>query len=244
MILRSIPNRKFENRIFALMSNAHISNYLAALKQEMERHQNPKIAVNMAAYLKNNFACYGIKSPVRNSIQKAWFASLKGSEIDHWDVVMNLWNLDEREYHYIAIDYLNKTPKKNIQIDDYKSIEELITTHSWWDSVDSIASNYVGKYFLKFPEQIESVTTRWRNSKNMWLNRTCLIFQLKYGKEVDFELLKDLIRQYQPIKEFFIQKAIGWSLRQYSKFNPDAVRDFIEEIKLEGLARREASKYL
>ena len=78
----------------------------------------------------------------------------------------------------------------------------------------------------------------------MWLNRTCIIFQLKYKDDVDFELLKDLIRQFQPNKEFFIQKAIGWSLRQYSKFNPVAVRDFVDEIELEGLAKREAIKYL
>ena len=210
----------------------------------MEQHQNPKIGVNMAAYLKNRFACFGIKSPVRNSIQKEWFKSLKGSQIDHWDVVMNLWDLAEREYHYIAIDYLNQQPKMNIRKEDYKSLEELITTHSWWDSVDGIASNYVGKYFQVYPEQIEPVIKRWRYSENMWLNRTCLIFQLKYGQDVDFELLKDLIKQFQGTKEFFIQKAIGWSLRQYSKFNSDSVRKFIEEIKLEGLAKREASKYI
>jgi 3-methyladenine DNA glycosylase AlkD len=78
----------------------------------------------------------------------------------------------------------------------------------------------------------------------MWLNRSCLIFQLKYGNAVDFDLLKALITQYQPVKEFFIQKAIGWSLRQYSKFNPDAVRVFIDDIKLQGLAKKEGSKYI
>ena len=84
----------------------------------------------------------------------------------------------------------------------------------------------------------------WRHEDNLWLNRSCLIFQLKYKDATDFELLKDLIRQYQGNSEFFIQKAIGWSLRQYSKFNPDAVRAFVDEIGLEGLAKREASKYI
>ena len=99
-------------------------------------------------------------------------------------------------------------------------------------------------YFQKFPGKKEEVITRWRKSDNLWLNRTSLIFQLKYKDDVDFNLLKDLIKQFQPNKEFFIQKAIGWSLRQYSKFNPDAVKDFIEEINLQGLALREAKKYL
>lgn len=218
--------------------------HIARLVQEMEAHQNPKIAVNMAAYMKNRFVCYGIKSPARNEIQRKWFAEIKPLKLDYWDVTYNLWDKDQREMQYIAIDYLRKLPKKEYQVDDYKKLEELITTKSWWDTVDSLACNPIGTYFKQFPEQIDPVITKWRNSDNMWLNRTCLIFQLKYKNDVDFELLKGLIIQYQGVKEFFIQKAIGWSLRQYSKFNPEEVREFVEEIKLEGLARREAVKYL
>lgn len=220
------------------------TDYVDALMNEMERHENPEKAVNMAAYLKGHFKCFGIKSPVRKEIQKKWICGLNKTNINRWDIVFLLWDLPQREYHYVAIDYLNRMPKKGYHIDDYKMLEELITTHSWWDSVDSIASNYVGTYFQLFPEQIEPIITRWRNSSNMWLNRTCLIFQLKYKTEVDFELLKSLIVQYQGNKEFFIQKAIGWSLRQYSKFNPENVREFVDEIKLTGLARREAIKYV
>lgn len=223
---------------------ADLKQSLDLLMQEMKANEIPSKAVNMANYLKNKFKCFGIKSPVRNEIQKKWFVSIKNENYNHWDVVFNLWDLDQREFQYIAIDYLKKVPKKNIQKDDYKMIEELITTKSWWDSVDSLASNYIGSYFQKFPEQIDPIITKWRNSDNMWLNRTCLIFQLKYKDDVDFELMKSLIKQYQGNPEFFIQKAIGWSLRQYSKYNPRAVKDFVDEINLQGLARREAIKYV
>ena len=183
------------------------------LQHEMESHQIPSKAINMANYLKNKFECYGIKSPVRNEIQKKWFASIKSEDFNHWDVVFNLWNVDQREYQYIALDYLRKVPRKKIEIDDHKYLEEIITTKSWWDTVDAIGSNYSGAYF-------------------------------KYKNDVDFELLKSLIIQYQTNPEFFIQKAIGWSLRQYSKFNPEVVRNFVEEINLQGLAKREAIKYV
>lgn len=226
------------------MTQNVLAGLIEQLDQKMYAAKDDKKAVNMAKYLKNLFTCYGIKSPVRNEIQRAWFAELKKHDIDPWDVIYNLWAKDQREYHYIAIDYLNKLPVKQIQKDDYKKIEELITTNSWWDSVDSIASNFTGKYFRKFPEMKEKVIDRWRKSDNMWLNRTTLIFQLKYKEEVDFELLKDLILQFLPVKEFFIQKAIGWSLRQYSKFNPAAVKEFVESIELSTVARREAYKYI
>lgn len=214
------------------------------LKVKMEYQQDPIKGVQMAAYLKNHFECYGIKSPVRNEIQRKWFSTIKPLGFDHFDIVYHLWALPQREYQYVANDYLKKLPKKKWKKNDYKILEELITTKSWWDSVDGLASNAVGAYFLQFPEKIDKVITRWRNSDNFWLNRTCLIFQLKYKDEVDFELLKDLIKQYQGEKEFFIQKAIGWSLRQYSKFNPEGVREFVKEIDLKGLALREASKHI
>ena len=214
------------------------------LKVKMEYQQDPIKRVQMAAFLKNHFECFGIKSPVRNETQRKWFSTIKPLGFDHFDIVYHLWALPQREYQYVANDYLKKLPKKKWKKNDYKILEELITTKSWWDSVDGLASNAVGAYFLQFPEKIDKVITRWRNSDNFWLNRTCLIFQLKYKDEVDFELLKDLIKQYQGEKEFFIQKAIGWSLRQYSKFNPEGVREFVKEIDLKGLALREASKHI
>lgn len=221
-----------------------LADLIEQLDQQMYAAKDDKKAVNMAKYLKNHFACYGIKSPVRNEIQKAWFNEVRKQEVDHWDLIYNLWQKDQREYHYIAIDYLNKLPIRVIKQDDYMKIEELITTNSWWDSVDSIASNFTGKYFRKFPEMKNKVIDRWRKSDNMWLNRTTLIFQLKYKGDVDFTLLKDLILQFLPVKEFFIQKAIGWSLRQYSKYNPTEVRKFVESVELSTVARREAYKYI
>lgn len=221
-----------------------ISDYLELLEKEMEFNQDEKKAVNMAAYLKGHFKCYGIKSPVRNEIQRKWFAELKKVHFDRWDIVYALWDKPQREYHYIAIDYLRKMPKNGYQKDDYKKLEELIIIHSWWDSVDGIASNSVGQYFKTHPDMIDKVITRWRNSDNMWLNRTCLIFQLKYKDTLDFELLKSLVVQFMPLKEFFIQKAIGWALRQHSKYKPDEVRNFLNEVELKGLALREASKYI
>jgi 3-methyladenine DNA glycosylase AlkD len=226
------------------MKNLSLDEALEQLVHEMEAHAIPEKGVSMAAYLKDHFKCYGIKSPIRNEIQRKWFSYIKPHEFNTWDVVYNLWNLDEREFQYIALDLLKKQRKSFFKQDDHMKLEELITTKSWWDSVDGLASNQVGTYFEQYPDQIDPIITKWRNSDNMWLNRTCLIFQLKYKDNVDFELLKGLIRQYQPVKEFFIQKAIGWSLRQYSKFNPEAVKDFVEEIDLQGLARREAVKYI
>ncbi len=200
----------------------------------------------MNAYMKNKFVFFGIKAPVRKALADAWIKSLPAtlSPTERKEIVWELYNQEQREFHYVAIDWMNAWKKEMIEKDDSDFLKLLITTHSWWDSVDAIASNYLGKYIQKFPIEGTELIEEWRHSDNMWLRRSCLIHQLKYGNNTDFTLLMDLINQFKNDKEFFIQKAIGWSLRQYSKFQPEAVRDFLHDSDLKGLARKEAEKYL
>ena len=206
---------------------------------------NTERGLAMSKYMKGLFPFYGIDATNRRSLQAQWYTFLKElTQESKKHLTKELWAKEEREFHYAAIDLLNKTTLSNIEVNDAVLLEWLITNQSWWDSVDAIASNYLGKYIQKFPEEGKKLIEEWRYSDNLWLRRSCLIFQLKYGTGVDFELLKSLILQFQHEKEFFIQKAIGWSLRQYSKFNPESVRSFITEIHLKGLAHKEASKYL
>ncbi len=207
---------------------------------------NETNALGMNAYMKNKFVFFGIKAPVRKALADAWIKSLPAtlSPTERKEIVWELYNQEQREFHYVAIDWMNAWKKEMIEKDDSDFLKLLITTHSWWDSVDAIASNYLGKYIQKFPIEGTELIEEWRHSDNMWLRRSCLIHQLKYGNNTDFTLLMDLINQFKNDKEFFIQKAIGWSLRQYSKFQPEAVRDFLHDSDLKGLARKEAEKYL
>jgi 3-methyladenine DNA glycosylase AlkD len=107
-----------------------------------------------------------------------------------------------------------------------------------------LASQCVGYYFTKYPHQIQTKITTWRHSDNIWLNRTCLIFQLGYKQQTDHKLLASLIQQYAHSNEFFIQKAIGWSLRQLGKHRADIVFDIIDNTELKPLSKREALKHL
>lgn len=209
-------------------------------------HEHNENGLAMSKYMKGHFSFYGIKAPLRAEIKKAWLKGLPKdlSRNDKWQLVQHLWSKDQREFQYIAMEYVNSWKQSEIDIDDIEHIKFLITHRSWWDTVDLLASTFLGKYLLKFPEQKEKIIGQWRHDDDMWLKRSCLLFQLKYRQRTDVDLLKDLIRQFQPIKEFFIQKAIGWVLRQYSKTDPETVRKFVDEIQLKGLAAKEATKYL
>ena len=131
------------------------------------------------------------------------------------DFVKALWEKDEREYQYAAIDYLSRTLKK-LDKAHLPLIEELIVTKSWWDTVDLLATKPVGTIARKHPEVISETIETYAFGEHLWLRRTAILFQLKYKEHTDEELLYRYIRQNQTSKEFFIQKAIGWALRELS----------------------------
>ncbi|MFM7667820.1 MAG: DNA alkylation repair protein [Bacteroidota bacterium] len=215
------------------------------LETALERNRNDIEAEGMSRYMKYRFAYYGIKKPKRYLIQKEWFSRIQKelSQENKRELVLELWQKEQREFHYIAIDFISKWKDKEISLEDSNFIEFLLTNHSWWDSVDTLASNFLGRYLRLFPNQRDSVINSWRKSDNMWLRRSCLIFQLRYKSTTNFTLLKSLIVDLKHEKEFFIQKAIGWSLREYAKTNPQSVRDFVLESGIQGLAKREALKH-
>jgi 3-methyladenine DNA glycosylase AlkD len=148
----------------------------------------------------------------------------------------------QRELHYCGIEILIQQLKGNYQKEDIHLIKKLIITNSWWDSVDTISKNILGQYLLEFPFETETVIALFSNSENMWLNRSALLFQLGYKQKTDFELLKSECEKYKESKEFFIQKAIGWALREYSKSNPQAVQNYVYATNLQPLSSKEALK--
>ena len=198
----------------------------------------------MKAYMKNQFEFLGIAMPVRRSVFKEY---LKKNPIENVDTLARtakeLWQLPEREFQYCAIDLL----LVNHQLWNEEIIylfEELVCTKSWWDTVDGMAYDCMGKYFKLYPQKIEKITTQWNLSDNMWLQRCSLLFQKNYKKETDVALLSKYIQQLLTSKEFFIQKSIGWILREYAKTNGDWVVTFAQQTNLPNLSRREALKHI
>lgn len=216
------------------------------LRNVLELYQNEVQAVKMSAYLRNKFAFYGIQTPIRRNIFHEWKKHIPKDLTfeQRWGLVFQLWNSDKREMHYMAVDWINSWNKSVYTHEDIKNVKLLIETNSWWDSVDLIASNFVTNYFKKFPEMIVPIIEEWSVTTNFWLHRSTLIFQLKYKHQTDLELLEKQINRFKNNNEFFIQKAIGWSLREVSKVNPLWTRNAIQRLEIKGLAKREASKHL
>jgi len=219
--------------------------YVKQLKALLEQHANPAQAPAMKKYMRDQFEYLGIKTPQSKALQKEFYTNNGLPNISELDrVVRELWDLPQREYKYVAMSLMDKFEKK-LPVEFIQTIEHLIVTESWWDTVDLIATHQVGTMFKKYPKVKEKYLKKWRSSNNIWLRRTTILFQLLYKKETDFDLLCELINENLGSDEFFINKAIGWSLRQYAKTNPKAVKKFVKETKeLNPLSRREAMKHL
>jgi len=221
-----------------------MKNVVLQIQAEFIHKANGTQARKMEQYLKNLFSFYGIASPLRKSSHQPFLKLIKyESDAQLWETVRFCWAQNEREMHYLALEILIKF-KKKINIKLIHEIEFLIVNKSWWDTVDTISSHLVGEVFLKHPAEKQKIIEQWLNSGNFWLQRACIIHQLKYKDKVDEAILEKCILHCTPSKEFFINKAVGWALREYSKVNSEYVRNFLDKHTLAALSRKEASKYL
>lgn len=229
---------------------------MSALKdiiEEMKQHRTGD-AEPMAAYMRHQFPFLGIKSTARRQITQPYFTEAKRAarEIDKvqpnqnvidWVFVKTMWQQPEREYQYAACDYL-KVMREYLKAEDLNALKELIVMKSWWDSVDALVKT-VGFLVHKYPS-LKSTVIIWSQAENIWLRRTAIIHQLNMKEQTDYDLLQMIIENNLKQEEFFINKAIGWALRDLSKTNPEWVKNLLlkHEEQWARLTWREASKYL
>ncbi|MEA3423681.1 MAG: DNA alkylation repair protein [Bacillota bacterium] len=205
-------------------------------------NRNYEKANGMKAYMKNQFDFLGIQKVQRSFLQKEFINDAKKTKVIDWNFVFKLWNLPEREFQYLAMDYIVLF-KDGFLKEDIGYIKKLIIEKSWWDTVDLLSSKMVGALCTKYPELMDDML-EWSECDNMWLKRSSILFQLKYKEKTNDELLEMIILNNNEDNEFFIAKAIGWILREYSKTNPKWVKKFIEDNNLQKLSIREGSKYI
>ena len=212
------------------------------LVKELKAVANPDDAVAMKAYMKNKFEFLGVKTPARRKLAKAFFKPQTDLVID-WNFINEAWNYPYRELQYTALDYL-EIRKNLLTPSDLPHLKKLAQTKSWWDTVDFL-DRLVGSIIARFPETKATILS-WSCDEDIWLRRLAIDHQLLRKEETDTELLEKILVNNLGQAEFFINKAIGWALRDYSKTNPDWVRDFIErhQAEMAALSIREGSKYL
>lgn len=216
--------------------------WLNSLTAHLEAHANPQQAPAMAAYMKNLFPYLGLKKPERQVLCKPWMdRGNRPERLDLPKVCFRLFERPEREWVYVALELL-RLERKTLEFMDLEWLMELIRTKSWWDSVDILASDMIGRTLLRYPDRWEEFLVPLMESENGWENRTAMIAQLRWKKETHTELLEQALVAHLDSKWFFHRKAIGWALREYRKTDSHWVLDFVDRYgeQMSGLSRREA----
>jgi len=218
--------------------------YVTSLKNLFEKNADPPQIPAMKKYMRDQFEYLGIKSPKFKELLKGFLSENGLPPVGELDTIAReLWSLPQREFQYLGVSLIGRS-ENQLLAEFIETLEYLIVTKSWWDTVDSIAGGVVGTHFKRYPAVKKKYLAHWRKSEDFWLRRTTILFQLGYKKETDFELLCDIIRENLDSKEFFINKAIGWALRQYARVDSKAVKKFVKATPLHPLSRREAMKHL
>ena len=216
---------------------------LSGLITELEENRNELLAESMSKYMQDKFRFLGIRGATRTEIYKKYFPDARKTKIIDWDFVENCWNKEEREFQYVVVYYL-KAMQKFLKREDISKLKYLIVTKSWWDTVDLLAK-VIGSLVIRI-EGYDQIMLEWSKDSNIWLRRVAILYQLSLKDKVDEIILDKILVNNLGDNEFFINKAVGWALRDYSKYNPEWVREFIKKNKdnMANLSIREASKYI
>ena len=216
---------------------------LLDLITDLEENRNELLAESMSKYMQDKFRFLGVRGATRTEIYKKYFPDARKTKTIDWDFVENCWNKEEREFQYVVVYYL-KAMQKFLKREDISKLKYLIVTKSWWDTVDLLAK-VIGSLVIRI-EGYDQIMLEWSKDSNIWLKRVAILYQLSLKDKVDKQVLDEILVNNLGDSEFFINKAVGWALRDYSKYNPEWVREFIKKNKenMANLSIREASKYI
>jgi 3-methyladenine DNA glycosylase AlkD len=230
-----------------MMGGAANHELVAEVRRALAEAADPAKAGPMQAYMKSAMPYRGVKSPGVRLITRRVFETFPLATVAAWrDTVLELWRgAAFREERYVAIalsgDHAYRQHQVPAAIPMY---DEMIVSGAWWDYVDELAVRRLGPMLLTHRSKVEPVLRRWSTDADLWRRRTSIIGQVGLKGATDAALLAACIEPNLAGRDFFIRKAIGWSLRAYAWVEPGWVRAYVaaNQSRLSGLSRREALK--
>jgi len=217
------------------------------VRRALAEAADPTKAAAMQAYMKSTMPYRGVSAPVLKRLCRDAFKARPLATAGEWQrVVLDLWRHAEfREERYAAV-LLTQAPAylEFVTLSSLPMLEEMIVTGAWWDFVDTLAGRNLGDILRADPRKMKPLMRRWARDAHIWKRRSAILCQLGFKRETDLDLLYDCIEPNLSHKDFFIRKAIGWSLRQYAWTDPKEVKRYVKanKARLSRLSVREALK--
>lgn len=216
---------------------------------QIKAHADPDRAAQMAAYHKVDRPYLGVPNPVLNDLTKSWRQQM---DVDaRITLADQLWQTNIHEARLAAAKLLTQARIRSDQA-VWDLLQSWLPDFDAWAVADH-ASMAMQKRLWADPSRLDQVEG-WTTSDHMWTRRAALVATLPWTKQ-NHPKPEDLQRRdrilgwaasYVPDRDWFIQKAVAWWLRDLSKHDPDRVRAFLAAHgdAMKPFARKEAGKYL
>mgnify|MGYP001290372807 FL=1 len=213
------------------------------LRKKLIENSDPELARQMESYMRNKFKFYGLKTPERRKSYHDLIKLEKANKKIDWKFLDQAWVDEHREAQYFVCDYLIAL-EKYLKFEDIDHIFNYVKSKQWWDTIDSLIKP-IGNIGLR-DDRVSDLMLVWSKDDDFWVRRVAIEHQLLRKDKMNVELLNAILENNLGNSEFFINKAIGWALRDYSKTNPDWVKNFISKhhTEMASLSIKEGSKYL
>jgi 3-methyladenine DNA glycosylase AlkD len=210
---------------------------------------DPEVAVAQQAYMKSAMPYYGVTAPRLKQALRPVLATYAPADRATWEAtVRGLWDgATHREERYAALALARHRAARAWQDPEVLGLyKHLVVTGAWWDLVDEVASHLVGGVLAGRRREVTPVVRAWARDEDLWVRRTAVLSQVRHKSDTDTELLHDAIDANLDDRSFWLRKAIGWALRDYSRTDPAWVRAEVELLgdRMSGLSRREATRHL
>ena len=220
------------------------------IRTSLEAIGDPERAAQQQAYMKSAIPFAGVAAPELRKLVRATFSQTPPSDQANWLATADeIWrNAIYREERHASIELLAIPRFQKAWLDPscLPQIRHMIESGAWWDFVDALATNHLGKLLRAFESEIKPELETWINDPDLWIRRSTILVQLKYKADTDLSFLDRAIQGSIDDANFFARKAIGWALRELSKTNPSWVIQYAKKYndQLSPLSKREGLRIL
>ncbi len=218
------------------------------IRMALEERADPVRAAGQQAYMRSAMPFRGVAVPEVRAAVRPLLAGWAPDRAEWEASIRELWDgASYREERYAALALARHRSAREWQrVRLLPLYRHLVVTGAWWDLVDEIAAHLVGGVLEADRGPATPVIRRWAVDDDLWLRRAAVLSQLRHKDRTDTRLLHDVVAVNVDDPSFWLRKAVGWALREYSRTDPEWVRGQVDAFgpRLSALSRREAVRRL
>jgi 3-methyladenine DNA glycosylase AlkD len=218
------------------------------LRSLLRKKANAEHAAFHKNYHKSSRDFYGLyNSELTEAFQTVFPTKEKLGRDEAIPLALELWSSNWFEEQTASLSLLARVLKQ-LTPKDLPMLKKIANECEGWAMLDYLTTVHLGTLAMKYSDEVYPKVRKWTTSKHLWTRRAAILIHIfparkKALNEVyAWATFTELLHE----KEFFIRKAIGWTLRECTKHYPEKVYEYIREHRdeMSGLTFREGSRRL